>query len=173
MTDLCQGRRMLEAVVFDLDGTLIDSTEAIIESFFHTFETVDIESSSRQAIYDSISMSLEKQFALFTDRDPVKLSRVYREHYFETSPLNTTILPGVGETLVRLQSQGLRMAIATSKSHRGSEILLDHLQIADYFEFIVGADCVSHHKPHLEALELSMSRMKIDPDQMIYVADTR
>ena len=164
---------MLKAVVFDLDGTLIDSTDAIIDSFIHTFDVIGVTPPDRQAIHDSISVPLEAQFALLTDRDPVELSAIYRTHYFETCTGGTILLPDVTETLQRFRELGLRMAIATSKSLRGSEILLNHLRIADFFEFVVGADSVTHHKPHPEALELSMSKLEIDASQMVYVGDTR
>jgi phosphoglycolate phosphatase len=164
---------MLKAVVFDLDGTLIDSTEAIIRSFFHTFKTVGVEPPSRQVVRDSISVPLETQFAQLTDGDPDELAKIYREHYFKTCNDGTVLLPGIEEAIRLLKERGLRTAIATSKSHEGSRIILEHFKIIDEFEFIIGADDVIHHKPDPEALLMSLSRLGIQSHEMVYVGDTK
>lgn len=164
---------MLKAVVFDLDGTLIDSTPAIVDSFVHSFEAIGHEVPPRERILEFISIPLEKHFAELTDHDPITLSKIYREHYFDTCTAGTVMLPGVVDALVSLADAGLRLAIATSKSCRGSEIILDHLEIAHHFEFVVGADSVSNHKPDPEALNVSREKLGIAADEMIYVGDTR
>jgi 2-phosphoglycolate phosphatase len=164
---------MLKAVVFDLDGTLIDSTDAIVASFVHTFEAVGDPVPPREEIMRYISVPLEKHFAELTDRDPVELSQIYREHYFLTCAEDTVLLPDVRTALSKFHQAGLRMAVATSKSCKGSDIILNELGIEHYFEFVVGADSVQNHKPDPEALHLSREKLGIEADEMIYVGDTR
>lgn len=164
---------MLKAVVFDLDGTLIDSTEAILASFVHTFKHVGDPVPSDEEIMKYISVPLEKHFAELTDRDPVEMATIYREHYFDTCTLGTHLLPGARETLNKLLRAELRLAVATSKSTRGSEIILDDLGIDHFFEFVVGADAVQNHKPHPEALNVSREKLGIEPEEMLYVGDTK
>lgn len=164
---------MLKAVVFDLDGTLIDSTDAIVASFVHSFEHVGDPVPSRDEILKYISIPLEKHFAELTERDPIEMSAIYREHYFATCTEGTNLLPGARTTLGKLQTADLRLAVATSKSCRGSEIILEDLGVDHFFEFVVGADSVTHHKPHPEALLMSLEKLRLGPDEMVYVGDTK
>jgi len=163
---------MLKTILFDLDGTLIDSTEAIVQSFYHTFDAVGDPRPDRQAIEETISAPLEVQLAALMDRDPIEMALIYRDHYFATCSDSTFLLPGVVDTLDQLKEAGLKLGIATSKSRKGSEILLAHLKVRDYFDSLIGADDVTHTKPHPEALLVSLTQLDTQADEAMYVGDT-
>jgi phosphoglycolate phosphatase len=163
---------MRKAILFDLDGTLIDSTDAIINSFTHTFEQGGFVTPDFDTIYKTISMHLEAQFSTLCDGDPDHMTQVFREHYFATCTQGTKLLPGVGEALEKIKATGLNIAIATSKSHQGSTIILEHFGLMDYFDFIIGGDTVQHHKPHPECLERSLAQWGIEDEEMLFIGDT-
>ncbi len=161
----------IRGVVFDLDGTLIDSTEAIVASMFHMFDRLSLDPPLRDAIIDSIGVVLEKQIATMTDHDPIECARVYRAHYGETACEQTIALPGAHDALQALANSGLSLGFATSKRRSYSEIILRHLGILDFFTARVGPDDVTNHKPHPEPIELAATQLGIAPKDMLYVGD--
>jgi len=162
------------SVGFDLDGTLIDSTEAIVASFMHTFREMGHAPPEPEAIIATISVTLEDQFRLLSKLDATEAARVYREHYVRTSPATTVLLPGVAEALDRLARAGARMGVATSKKRSSAEPLLDHLKISKYFEACIGPEDVTNPKPHPEPIHALMRRMNIiQSPGLVFIGDTR
>ena len=163
---------MIKAVLFDLDGTLIDSTEAIVRSFFHTFDVLGLPPPDRDEIVRTIGAPLKVQLQDMVDHDLEKTIEVYREHYLATSPENTFLLPGVRDCLSGLADLGMKLGIATSKGRRGSEILLNHLGVMPFFDVLIGVDDIEHHKPNPEGLLLGIKSLGVSADEAFYVGDT-
>ncbi len=124
----------MKAVVFDLDGTLIDSTDAIVDSFLHTFAVLGEPAPSRDAIIQSISAPLEEQFRSVGAVCAAEAPAIYREHYNREAPAKTVLLPSVKDSLIRLSEAGIRLAIATSRRRTSAEPLLEHLGIKSVCE---------------------------------------
>ena len=161
----------VQGVVFDLDGTLIDSTEAIVASMFHMFDALDLKRAPREAIIDSIGAVLEKQVATMTDHDPIECARVYRAHYADTACEQTIALPGARDALDSLADAGLALGFATSKRRTYAEVILNHLGLLDFFTARVGPDDVTNHKPHPEPIELAATQLGMEPATILYVGD--
>ncbi len=160
------------AVTFDLDGTIIDSTEAIVESFFHTFDTLGEPRPERDALVGTIGHLLEDQFALFSKRDPATCARVYREYYASVMCDKTFLLPGAREALEQLRASGMRIGFATSKLRTYSERILAHLGVLDFFESRIGPREVNHPKPHPAAVLASAEALGVPAHAMAFVGDT-
>ena len=164
---------MLEAVCFDLDGTLIDSTDAIVDSFLYTFEVLGLPAPTREVIVGTISVPLEEQFGLLSVKDADRAAEVYREHYVAEAPKKTMFLPGALDALDRLEASGLKLAIATSKRRSSAEPLLEHLGVLDRFEVVIGPEDVKNAKPDPECLHLVLRRLGIEAKSMVFVGDSK
>jgi HAD superfamily hydrolase (TIGR01509 family) len=162
---------MIRAVLFDLDGTLIDSTDAIVDSYFHTFDTVGVARPERQFIIDTIGHPLRKQFGMMTDHDVEECIRVYRAHYTAHACEKTSLLPGAAECLAAFQNRKLRQGFATSKKREAAEMLLAHLNVLEYMEVRVGPGDVSQPKPHPESLEKAMAELGVGPEETVFIGD--
>jgi pyrophosphatase PpaX len=161
------------AVLYDLDGTLIDSTEAIVGCFMHTFDHFGIARPDARAIVDSIGAPLEDQFQHFwPEGDSAECCRVYRERYATVCREQTYLLPGAREILAACAHAGLRQGFATSKRRLYAEMILEHLGVLGYFETGIGPDEVTHHKPHPEAVLKATAAMQVTPEETFFIGDT-
>jgi len=163
---------MFQAVTFDLDGTLIDSTEAIVDSFNHTFDTIGDARPSLEAIVETISLPLEDSLRQLSPRDTATLIPIFRAYYEEIAAERTFLLPGVEEALSRLSEAGMPIGLATSKLRKFAEMLLDHFGVLRYFECRIGPDDVAKRKPHPEALLKAAAGLGVAPASMVYVGDS-
>lgn len=162
---------MIHAATFDLDGTVIDSTEAIVDAFFHTFRALEEDLPPRDRVVDTIGHTLEDQFKLLCGRDPAECAAIYRAHYRDICLAKTRLLPGAAACLDRLRAAGLRLGFATSKRREYASVILEHLGVLDRFTSRIGPEDVTHPKPHPEALEVSLARLGVQADEMVFVGD--
>lgn len=163
---------MIRAVTYDLDGTLIDSTEAIVTCFMRACDDLGLTRPAREDVVRSIGHILEDQFRLHTSGDPVECAKAYRLHYESVCRDMTFLLPGARESLERVRDAGLRIGFASSKRRYFCELILEHLGVLDFFEVRLGPDDVAHPKPHPECVEKALAAFGVAPDAMVFVGDT-
>ena len=163
---------MIRAIIFDLDGTFIDSTEAIVESFNYTFDVLERSRPPREAVVSSIGHTLEDQFTQLLDHDPHDCARIYREHYKTIACDQTDLLPGAEACLRRFIKAGLKIGFATSKKLQYAEMIIDHLGVLRHFASRIGPDEVSHPKPHPEAVLISLDALGVNPGEAFFIGDT-
>lgn len=159
-------------VLFDLDGTVIDSGGIILASMRHATQTV----LERQIPDDELMASvggpgLEAQMRSFGPDRVDELVRVYREH---NEPLHEELLAfhGIAEVLVRLKEQGRRLGIVSAKRHRTVELAFAQVPIGHLFDTIVGGDETERQKPDPQPLLLALERLDAEPAQAAYVGDS-
>lgn len=131
-------------VVFDLDGTLIDSLPDIIASFQHSFTVYNLPVPSEAEVRAEIGKPLEEMFATFAPAHVHELSRAYRSHYAEHATDRTVPYPGVLELLGTLRQRGYLLAVATTKRTDTALYLARALGLTDYLDVIQGTDDFPH-----------------------------
>ncbi|WP_027326723.1 HAD family hydrolase [Helicobacter pametensis] len=162
-------------LLFDLDGTLIDSTEAILEAFLQTASDYDITLEGREGeICSMIGMTLADMFLRIGIPSETIQECVakYRSYYREVFLQKTFLLPNVKELLQTLPST-YQMAVVTSKSHYFSEKILENLGVLKFFYTIVGIDDVMEPKPSAEPILKALHNLEYDSSRVFMIGDTR
>lgn len=159
-------------VLFDLDGTVIDSGAIILASMRHAAREVLGEEPPDELLMAAVGgPGLEAQMhALAPDRVE-ELVRVYRAH---NEPLHEELVccPGMDDVLVRLKDEGRRLGIVTAKRRATVELAFNVLPLEHLFDTVVGGDETARHKPDPEPLLLAAERLDVDPKECAYVGDS-
>lgn len=159
-------------VLFDLDGTVIDSGAIILASMRHAAETVvGGEWSDRQLLQAVGGPGLEAQMVALDPTKVDELVRVYREH---NEPLHDTLecCAGMEGVLATLADTGHRLGIVTAKRRRTVDLAFARLPIEHLFEVVVGGDESERQKPHPDPLLLALERIGAEPEDAAYVGDS-
>jgi len=161
-------------ILFDLDGTLIDSTEAILECFHKAFDFYNYPHPSDAEVKALIGHPLDVMFArLGVEEDKVwDFVTVYKENYREISTLKTTLLPGAKEA-VELAASFAELGIVTTKTGKYSQILMEHFGLMHYFKVLIGREHVTHPKPHAEPILKALEVFEqVDKKSVYMIGDT-
>jgi pyrophosphatase PpaX len=158
-------------ILFDLDGTLIDSIPLILASFRHTVSAHGAAPVGDDRWLESIGQSLRSQLATIA-RDDAELEAMmatYRDHFVANHDRCVRAFPGVRDALARLRDRGVTMGIVSGKVRRGIERGLRHTGLAEFFDVLVGADDMAEHKPHPAPLRRAAEAL--GSTDAIYVGD--
>jgi pyrophosphatase PpaX len=159
-------------VLFDLDGTVVDSGAIILASMRHaTREVLGRDYSDEELLQAVGGPGLEAQMSALSPEHVERLVTVYRAH---NEPLHDELEACVGmeDVLVRLQDAGRRLGIVTAKRRATVELAFDRVPLRHLFETIVGGDETARHKPDPEPLLLAAERLGADPVDTAYVGDS-
>ncbi|HVA31441.1 MAG TPA: HAD-IA family hydrolase [Gaiellaceae bacterium] len=159
-------------VLFDLDGTVVDSGSIILASMRHaTREVLGQEFADEELLQAVGGPGLEAQLAVFAPDQVDELVRVYRAH---NEPLHDELeaCAGMVEVLHRLHDEGRRLGVVTAKRRSTVELAFASVPLAHLFETIVGGDETERHKPDPEPLLLAAKRMGANPAETAYVGDS-
>jgi pyrophosphatase PpaX len=152
-------------VLFDLDGTVIDTGPIILASMRHAAETVVGGTYTDAQLMQAVGgPGLEAQMV-------EELVRVYRAH---NEPLHASIdcFAGVEDVLLRLKEEGRQLGIVTAKRRATVDLAFARLPIEHFFDVVVGGDETDEHKPHPAPLLLALERLGARPEDTAYVGDS-
>ena len=132
---------MTKSILFDLDGTLTDSGEGIVNCFIYALKHYGLPIPSREALRVVVGPPLHESFIRFgvSEAEADNAVAKYRERYIPIGAYENTPYPGIRELLERLQKEGHRLFVATSKPEGMSVDILEHFDLAKYFVKICGA----------------------------------
>ena len=159
-------------ILFDLDGTLIDSTDAILEGFEVAYKTFNEEVPTNEDIKSLIGYPLDDMFdKLGCKGDKWDYVDAYKKHYRIISKAKTSLLPMARESIAEA-SEFATLGIVTTKTGRYSRELLEHMEIMDYFDILIGREDVENPKPHSEPILKAINNLKSFKDSTWMVGDT-
>ena len=159
-------------VLFDLDGTVVDSGPIILASMRHaTREVLGRDFGDAELMQAVGGPGLEAQMAVFAPERVAELVRVYRAH---NEPLHDELEACIGmeDVLLRLHAEGHRLGVVTAKRRSTVELAFARVPVAHLFETVVGGDETEKHKPDPEPLLLAAARMQAEPAETAYVGDS-
>jgi pyrophosphatase PpaX len=159
-------------VLFDLDGTVIDSGAIILASMRHAAETVVGGTWSDAELMKAVGgPGLEAQMVELDPNRVDELVRVYRAH---NEPLHDTLecCDGMDAVLATLKDQGRRLGIVTAKRRLTADLAFARLPIEHFFDVVVGGDETERHKPDPAPLLLALERLGAKAEDAAYVGDS-
>ena len=162
------------ALLFDLDGTLVDTIELIMQSMEFAFADFDGPRPTREEWLMGLGIPLRTQLAAHA-RSAEQLEwmiaryRVFQGEYHDRM---TLLYPGVAEVLGGLRRAGHPMAIVTSKFHAGAVKALTHVAFIEHFDAIIGGDSAEFAKPHPEPVRLALRKLHARPENAIMIGES-
>jgi pyrophosphatase PpaX len=161
-----------ETVLFDLDGTVVDSGAIILASMRHaTREVLGRDYSDEELLQTVGGPGLEAQMQALAPDHAERLVTVYRAH---NEPLHDELeaCAGMEAVLMQLRDEGRRLGVVTAKGSSTVELAFAHVPLGHLFETVVGGDETERHKPDPEPLLLAVERLGADPAHTAYVGDS-
>ncbi|MES2201317.1 MAG: HAD-IIIA family hydrolase [candidate division FCPU426 bacterium] len=166
----------VKALLFDLDGTLIDSTQDIAESANFLRMSLSLAPLPQAEIAAFIGDGVEKLVARLLGPDfqgdlDVEVKR-FKAHYREHCVDHTRMYAGVEETLRLLAARGYKMAVVTNKPERISATILERLGVAGLFGSVVGGNSTSNKKPHPDPLRKACRDLRVTEAESCMIGDS-
>ncbi len=163
----------VRGVIFDLDGTLIDSYQAIYLGFHYAYSEMGLPPLSHGEVEKAVGLGLSHTFRELLGEARVSQALIlFRKKYEEVFRAHTRLLPDVRQVVESLQGRGIQLAVATNKLGRFSRAILEHFGMDKRFAVILGDGDVSQNKPDPEMLYLAMEKMGVGKEETIFVGDS-
>ncbi|HEU4509420.1 MAG TPA: HAD-IA family hydrolase [Pyrinomonadaceae bacterium] len=165
-----------EAVIFDFDYTLADSSQGAIECINFALEEMGLDRVSSEAACRTIGLSLSETFlTLGEHHEPQRCEEFHRlfvQHADRVMVGLTELYAPVPGTVEALRELDLKLGIVSTKYRRRIQAVLEREQLLHEFQVVIGGDDVAQHKPHPQGLFEAMERLECSPSSVVYVGDS-
>lgn len=167
---------MYKVVLFDLDGTIIDSSLGVTNSVKYALSKFGIEVKDQSELLSYMGPPLVYSFKTFhglTEEEAKKAVSYYRETYPVKGIFENTLYPGMDEVLKELKNQGFQIGLATSKPEKFAKIILEKLGIDQYFDKICGASLDGTRSEKIDVMKYVLQELKISNNKEVLMVGDR
>lgn len=163
-------------MIFDFDGTLVDTTEGIVRTTVKALERLGYVTPPEEEIKGLIGLPIAQSLSIAAGvTDPLKVKEcvdTYRDIYFESGMRDIRPYPGVVETLRRLKEEGHTLCIATSRSKPSLKSILSSIGVLELFDILIADEDVVNKKPAPDMVQKILSETGCDPQDTFMTGDT-
>lgn len=164
----------IDTVLFDFDGTIMNTNKVIINSWQHTFKIIEGKEGSEEEILKTFGEPLEITMARFFPEMPVQEAvRIYRSYHYDNFESMIELFSGMRELLTELKDRDFKTGIVTSRLRNTTEQGLEKFDIKDYFDIIVAYDDTAEKKPAPEPINIALEKLGSKPETSLMLGDTR
>ena len=162
-------------ILFDLDGTISDSSQGIINSIIYALEKYDVNDYDMPLLRKFLGPPLHESFEKFMGFDKEKslqAVKLYREYFSSKGLFENEIYGGVSDLLQNLKENGKALIVATSKPQPFTDRIMEHFDLAKYFDFIAGSNMDTTRSKKAEVIEYALSECNIkDKSKVVMIGD--
>lgn len=163
---------VFKLIIFDLDGTLVNSYPAIIASTKHALVKLGLPTHSAEAIRRAVGRGDRELIESFVNTGNIEQAlRLYRTHHRGALEKKTYWMPYAWQLLRYLKKNGYTVAIASNRPRAFVDIILGHLHVERYFDYILCKDQIAFGKPHPSIINKIIKQLKVPKKRVLYVGD--
>ncbi len=165
-------KKKIKLIIFDLDGTLVNAYAAVYQSVNYAMQVSGFPPIDHQTIKRTVGWGDRHLIERFVGKArSVETLAIYRRHHQEALKHKSKLLPGAERVLAGLKRQKYKLAVASNRPTKFSRILVKHLDIKKYFDYILCGDKVERPKPYPDILLKILERFSLTPPEALYVGD--
>ena len=172
--------KKFELIIFDLDGTLVDSAKDIMIANNKTLEKFgykpisfkDVKHIIGQGIRVNIIRSLKMQNVKINKKKENEMYDFFFSFYKKNLYVKSKIYGGLNSFLKNLKKQGYKLAVCSNKLEELTKIVLKKTKLLKYFDFVAGGDTFAHRKPHPSVLNNIIKNFKINKNNVLFIGDS-
>lgn len=163
----------INTVLFDFDGTVMDTNGVIINSWQHTFRTLDGKERSEEEIISTFGEPLAITMEKLLPHIPVEEGiETYRSYHYDNFSDLISVFPGIVELLKQLKEKGYKTGVVTSRMLHTTKQGLDKFDLNQYFDVVVTCDDTTKHKPDPEPVNIALEKLNAKPEEAIMLGDS-
>ena len=165
--------KKIDTVLFDFDGTIMDTNVIILQSWQHTFRTLENREEDESILTATFGEPLNKTIARFFPKVPVEESiEIYRDFQRENFRELITLFPGMKELVMKLKACGYKTGLVTSRLRNTAMEGLEKFDMTKYFDVIVTPEDTDKHKPDPEPVNIALERLGSEASSSVMLGDT-
>lgn len=168
------GKKPYRGIIFDLDGTLLDTAEGVLSSVRYAVEVMGYEPLSDEVMRTFIGPPVKHSFIRvygLDDAEAAKATEVFRNRYKGHDLMKAVPYAGIMELLKKLKEEGFLVGVATLKREDYAILLLEHYHISDYCDCICGSDFDSKMLK-IDVLQNCLAKLELSPKETVLIGDT-